>query len=52
MRPRTSRRSRIHLVAAITPMFSPYVVVPEPPPKPAIAVPRPSANSAVPICPS
>ena len=37
------------LVAAITPMFSPYVVVPEPPPKPAMVVPRPSANRAVPI---
>ena len=37
------------LVAAMTPMFSAYVVVPEPPPRPARVVARPSENSARPM---
>jgi len=36
-------------VAAITPMFSAYVVVGEPPIAEESAVPRPSANSARPM---
>src|SRR5689334_5671371 len=36
-------------VAAITPMFSPYVVVPDPPKVPARAVAAPSAISARPV---
>src|SRR6478735_8887398 len=40
------------LVAAMTPMFSAYVVVPEPPPKPASTVAAPSASSARPETPS
>ena len=36
-------------VAAITPMFSAYVVVPDPPPRPANVVASPSASSARPI---
>src|SRR6478752_10730920 len=36
-------------VAAITPMFSPYVVVPEPPKVPASTVAAPSAMSARPV---
>src|SRR5213078_37620 len=36
-------------VAAITPMFSAYVVVAEPPPRPASVVATPSAASARPI---
>src|SRR5690606_38554627 len=36
-------------VAAMTPMFSAYVVVPDPPPTPASVVARPSAKSARPV---